>query len=48
MRNVVLIGADGMLGRCWEELLIARGFDHVATTIDDLDITARCGELDER
>ena len=39
MRNVVLIGADGMLGRCWEELLKARGIDHVATTIDDLDIT---------
>ena len=39
MRKVVLIGADGMLGRCWEELLRARGIDHVATTIDDLDIT---------
>lgn len=39
MRNVVLIGADGMLGRCWEELLGARGVDYVATTIDDLDIT---------
>jgi dTDP-4-dehydrorhamnose reductase len=35
----VLFGADGMLGRCWEELLKARGIDHVATTIDDLDIT---------
>ena len=39
MRNVVLIGADGMLGRCWESLLQAREIDHVATTIDDLDIT---------
>jgi dTDP-4-dehydrorhamnose reductase len=39
MSDVVLLGADGMLGRCWEELLRARGIDHVATTIDDLDIT---------
>lgn len=39
MRNVVLLGADGMLGRCWDELLEARGIAHVATTIDDLDIT---------
>lgn len=39
MRSVALIGADGMLGRCWEELLRARGIEHVATTIDDLDIT---------
>ena len=39
MRKVVLIGADGMLGRCWEELLRARGVDHVATTIESLDIT---------
>ena len=39
MADWVLIGADGMLGRCWEDLLKARDFDHVATTIDDLDIT---------
>ncbi len=39
MRKMVLIGADGMLGRCWEELLRRRGIDHVSTTIDDLDIT---------
>ena len=39
MRNIVLLGADGMLGRCWDELLEARGIAHVATTIDDLDIT---------
>jgi len=39
MRKVVLIGADGMLGRCWQELLEARGIPHVATTIGDLDIT---------
>lgn len=39
MPDWVLIGADGMLGRCWEELLVARGLEHVSTTIDDLDIT---------
>jgi dTDP-4-dehydrorhamnose reductase len=39
MAEWVLIGADGMLGRCWEELLDARGIEHVATTIEDLDIT---------
>jgi len=39
MRNVVLLGADGMLGRCWDELLETRGIGRVATTIDDLDIT---------
>jgi dTDP-4-dehydrorhamnose reductase len=39
MRDLVLIGADGMLGRCWAELLAARGISHVATTIEDLDIT---------
>jgi len=39
MNDVVLFGADGMLGRCWEELIRARRIDHVATTIDDLDIT---------
>ena len=39
MAEWVLIGADGMLGRSWEELLQARGVDHVATTIEDLDIT---------
>ncbi len=39
MSDVVLIGADGMLGRCWSELLATRGIDHVSTTIEDLDIT---------
>jgi dTDP-4-dehydrorhamnose reductase len=39
MAEWVLIGADGMLGRCWEELLNSRGIDHIATTIEDLDIT---------
>ena len=39
MADWVVIGADGMLGRCWEELLVARGIDHVTTTIEDLDIT---------
>jgi len=38
MAEWVLIGADGMLGRCWEELLKSRGIDYVATTIEDLDI----------
>ena len=39
MPDWVLIGADGMLGRAWEELLQARDVEHVATTIEDLDIT---------
>lgn len=39
MRDLVLIGADGMLGRCWAELLATRGVSHLATTIEDLDIT---------
>lgn len=39
MADWVLIGADGMLGRCWQELLVARGIDHVATTLESLDIT---------
>jgi dTDP-4-dehydrorhamnose reductase len=39
MAEWALIGADGMLGRAWQELLEARGVEHVATTIEDLDIT---------
>ena len=39
MAEILLIGADGMLGRCWEELLRTRGLPYRATTIDDLDIT---------
>jgi dTDP-4-dehydrorhamnose reductase len=39
MSDIVVIGADGMLGRCWSELLISRGMDHVATTVAELDIT---------
>ena len=39
MRDLVLIGARGMLGRCWVELARARGIRHVATTSDELDIT---------
>ena len=39
MNDVVVIGADGMLGRCWAELLTSRGIDHLATTLDELDIT---------
>jgi dTDP-4-dehydrorhamnose reductase len=39
MADWVLIGADGMLGRCWAELLNARSIDHIATTLADLDIT---------
>jgi dTDP-4-dehydrorhamnose reductase len=39
MRDVLLIGADGMLGRCWENLLRDQGISYVATTIHDLDIT---------
>jgi hypothetical protein len=32
MAEWVLIGADGMLGRCWEQLLDARSVEHVATS----------------
>jgi dTDP-4-dehydrorhamnose reductase len=39
MAEILLIGADGMLGRCWEDLLRSRGLPYRATTIDDLDIT---------
>ena len=39
MNDVVVIGVDGMLGRCWAELLTSRGIDHLATTLDELDIT---------
>ncbi len=39
MNDVVVIGVDGMLGRCWSELLTARGIAHVATTLAELDIT---------
>ena len=38
MSDIVIIGADGMLGRCWTELLTARGIGHVATTLAELDI----------
>jgi dTDP-4-dehydrorhamnose reductase len=39
MGELLVIGADGMLGRCWVELLSARGIDHAATTLAELDIT---------
>jgi dTDP-4-dehydrorhamnose reductase len=39
MSELVIIGADGMLGRCWAELLTARGMDHIGTTLADFDIT---------
>jgi dTDP-4-dehydrorhamnose reductase len=39
MSEFIIIGADGMLGRSWAELLTARGIDHVATTLAELDIT---------
>lgn len=39
MSDLLVIGADGMLGRCWTELLTARGVDHRSTTLDELDIT---------
>jgi dTDP-4-dehydrorhamnose reductase len=39
MSDVVVIGADGMLGHCWAELMVARDIDHVATTLEELDIT---------
>jgi dTDP-4-dehydrorhamnose reductase len=39
MSELLIIGAEGMLGRCWTELLSSRGIEHVATTRVDLDIT---------
>ncbi len=39
MNSFFIIGANGMLGRCWTELLAGRGVEHISTTIDDLDIT---------
>jgi dTDP-4-dehydrorhamnose reductase len=39
MSELLVVGADGMLGRCWTELLTARGVDHVSTTLTELDIT---------
>jgi dTDP-4-dehydrorhamnose reductase len=39
MREILVIGAGGMLGRCWAELLAARGIDHESTTLGELDIT---------
>ncbi len=43
MSDLVVIGTDGMLGRCWTELLSARGIDHVGTTLAELDITDQSG-----
>jgi dTDP-4-dehydrorhamnose reductase len=39
MSDLLVIGADGMLGRCWTDLLEARGIEHRATMLADLDIT---------
>ena len=39
MREILVIGADGMLGRCWAELLAAGGIEHESTTLGELDIT---------
>jgi dTDP-4-dehydrorhamnose reductase len=41
MSDLLVIGADGMLGRCWTEMLGARGIEHRATMLTDLDITDR-------
>ncbi len=41
MSEMLVIGADGMLGRCWTELLEARGIEHRATMLADLDICDR-------
>jgi len=38
MNDILVIGADGMLGRCWTELLESRGVEHRATMLADLDI----------
>ncbi|MGB5286367.1 MAG: sugar nucleotide-binding protein, partial [Polyangiales bacterium] len=41
MSEMLVIGADGMLGRCWTELLEARGIEHRATMLADLDVCDR-------
>ncbi len=41
MSDILVIGADGMLGRCWAELLESRGIQHRATMLEDLDIRDR-------
>jgi dTDP-4-dehydrorhamnose reductase len=38
MSEVLLLGADGMLGRAWTEMLRQRGIDHVRATRADLDL----------
>ena len=39
MGKWVVIGAGGMLGRCWVDLVETRGVPHVTTTTRELDIT---------
>ena len=39
MSELVVIGVDGMLGRCWQRLLASRGVDFLGTTYTELDIT---------
>jgi dTDP-4-dehydrorhamnose reductase len=39
MSELLVIGADGMLGRCWSDLLSASEADFTATTLSELDIT---------
>ena len=39
MSDTLVIGADGMLGRCWTNLLESTGLPHRAAGISDLDIT---------
>lgn len=39
MAEVLVIGADGMLGRAWTELLASKGVEQLGTTVDELDIT---------
>lgn len=40
MREFVVTGAGGMLGRSWTRLLEARGIDHLATSRAELDVTS--------
>jgi len=38
-QRALVVGADGMLGRAWVELLVREGIEHRATDLDTLDIT---------
>lgn len=37
--RILLLGADGMLGRAWQEMLEARGLEHAISTYPPIDLT---------